>query len=138
MKKFQFTFLLFFLMLGFNTYAQINDPYQSFLKKLMEAEQLADYAKDIGLNPNELYVLDNGIIPSRFQFEADGQKATLASEEDLKSKGVETYMVFKKLKVKGRSMKFKYRFGKLKASGLYKVVDGEIKKFSSIYSIVEL
>ena len=80
MKKFQFTFLLFFLFLSFSSEAQINDPYQSFLKKLMEAEQLADYAKDIGLNPNELYVLDNGIIPSRFQFEEDGQKATLVKK----------------------------------------------------------
>lgn len=138
MRKIHFPLILSFLFLGLTANAQFNDPYKSLLKKLMEAEQLADYLQDSGINPNEIHVLDNGVLPSSFRFDEDGKKAVVSGVGELETKGVEIYMVLKKLKVKGRSIKFKYQYGKLKASGLYKLVDGEMKKISSIYSIVEL
>jgi hypothetical protein len=124
------------LLMTFSVSAQ-SDAYEGIIRTLVNAESFQKYFQEPDKVSDVLHILDNGVVPADFEIKEGELEVKVSSMDAIIQDDAAYYMEFKKLKIKGNSYKVKYRFGDLKASMLYKNVDGTLKRVTGIYAIVE-
>ena len=137
MKRFQ-SFMLtgIALLMTLSLNAQ-SDAYDGIIRTLVNAESFQKYFQEPDKVSDVLHILDNGVVPTDFEITEGELQVKVSTMDAIIQDDAAYYMEFKKLKIKGNSYKVKYRFGDLKASMLYKNVDGTLKRVTGIYAIVE-
>lgn len=137
MKRIQSFMLIGIALLATLSLSAQSTAYEGIIRTLVNAESFQKYFQEPDKVSDVLHILDNGVVPANFEIKEGELQVKVSSMDAIIQDDAAYYMEFKKLKIKGNSYKVKYRFGDLKASMLYKNVDGTLKRVTGIYAIVE-
>jgi hypothetical protein len=108
----QLTLIILSLLLNLFVNGQTLQDKQNVIQKSIDLELLQSYFTDIEFEgKQQLFIVDNGIVPSSLELLKYGNKVTFMSKEEMFFKDIRNHIDFSNFTIDSESADIKFRYG---------------------------